>query len=107
MGEVGSGRCTSARGNSPWVCPSARGGWHDLIESLVRGNHAEVTACTLFERIKAGLEVTDFGAELPVAFLELLIVIALRSNGLLESIQLAYAILGEPNPVLQEENDEC
>jgi hypothetical protein len=73
----------------------------------VRGNHAEVAARALFEGIEAGLEVTDFSAELAVAFLELLVLIALRGNGLLESIQLAYAILGEPNPVLQEDNDDC
>jgi len=73
----------------------------------VRGNHAEIAARPFFQGIETGLEVTDFGAELPVTFLELLVLIALCGNGLLQSIQLAYAILGEPNPVLQEENDEC
>jgi len=73
----------------------------------VSGNHAEVAARPLFEGVETRLEVADFGAELPVAFLELLVLIALRGDGLLESIQLAYTILGEPNPVLQEENDDC
>ena len=73
----------------------------------MRGNHAEIAPCPLFECVEAGLEVADFGAELPIAFLELLVLIVLRGNRLLESIQLAYAILGEPNPVLQKKNDEC
>jgi hypothetical protein len=73
----------------------------------VRGNHAEIAARPLFERIETGLEVANLSAELPVAFLELLVLIALRNHGFLKSIQLAYTILGEPNPVLQEEEDEC
>jgi predicted ATP-dependent Lon-type protease len=60
----------------------------------VRGNHAEIAARPLFQGIEACLEVTDLGAELPVTFLELLVLIALCNNGLLQSIQLAYAILG-------------
>jgi hypothetical protein len=73
----------------------------------VRGNHAEIATRALFERIEASLEVANLSAELPVALLELLVLIALCNHGLLESIQLAYTILGEPNPVLQEEDDEC
>jgi hypothetical protein len=73
----------------------------------VRGNHAKIATRPLFEGVEAGLEVADFGAELPIALLQLLVLIALRGNGLLESIQLAYTILGEPNPVLQEEDYEC
>jgi hypothetical protein len=73
----------------------------------VRSNHAEIAARPLFKGIEAGLEVANLSAELPVALLELLVLIALCDHGLLESIQLAYTILGEPNPVLQEDYDEC
>ena len=73
----------------------------------MRGNHAEIATRPLFERIETGLEVANLGAELPVALLELLVLIALSDHGFLESIELAYTILGEPNPVLQEEDDEC
>jgi len=73
----------------------------------VRGNHAKIAARPLFERIETGFEVANLGAELPIALLELLVLIALCDHGFLESIQLAHTILGEPNPVLQEEDDEC
>ena len=73
----------------------------------MRGDHAELATRPLFEGVETGLEVTDLGGELPIALGKLIVFASLRRNGLFQAIELAYATLGEPNPVLQEENDEC
>ena len=72
----------------------------------MRGDHAEVAASALFESIETRLKVANFGPELPIAFLELLIFTALSGDGFLESIELSYTTLGEPNPVLQNKDGE-
>jgi hypothetical protein len=72
----------------------------------VRGNHPEVASRPFFKCIQSRLQVTDLGAELAVAFLELLILGALRGHSPSQAIQLAHPIPGEPNPVLEEKNDQ-
>ena len=97
----------SAGGDGPWRRAYVRGlRRNDLVEGLVPGNHAEVGTGALFEGVQARLEVADFGAELAIAFLELLILAVLRGNGLLQAFHLTYTISGEPNAVLEEDDDE-
>jgi hypothetical protein len=72
----------------------------------VAGDHAEITTRPFLQRIQTGLEITDFGGELAIALGELIVGAALRRHRPLQAIELAYTGLREPNPVLQEDNDQ-
>jgi len=72
----------------------------------VGGNHTEIAASPFLESIETGLEIADFGGELTITLAQLVILASLRCHRVFEAIELANAILGEPNPVLEEEYDE-
>jgi hypothetical protein len=72
----------------------------------VVGDHSKITAGPLFERIHARFEITHLGTELPVTLGELIVFTPLRRHCPLETIQLPHSILGQPDPELQEDNDQ-
>ncbi len=70
------------------------------------GNHAEIAASPFLESIETGLEITNLSGELAITLPQLIILASLRCHRAFEAIELTNAILGEPNPVLEEEYDE-
>jgi hypothetical protein len=67
----------------------------------VGSDHAEITSRSLLQRTQSCLEVAHFGGKLAIALDELLVGGLLRRDGSTQPIEIAYAILGQPNPVLQ------
>ena len=83
------------------------GTWrNDLIKRLIAGDHAEIAAGTLFERLHTVLQITYFGRELPIALAKLVIFGSLRRDCRLETTQLADTVFGKPYTVLQEHHDD-
>jgi hypothetical protein len=83
--------------NGPWR--------YDLIKGLITGDHAEIAAGTLFERLHTVLQITHFGRELPIALPKLVVFGSLRRDCRLETTQLADTVFGKPYTVLQEHHD--
>src|SRR5579862_6769914 len=79
---------------------------YHLVEGLVAGNHAEVAAGTLLERVHAGLQVAHLGGELAVTFAQLRVLGLLPLHRLLQTSHFAHAVFGEPDAVLQEEDED-
>src|ERR1700733_5306582 len=79
---------------------------HHLVEGLVARDHAEVTAGAFLERIHAGLKIAPLGRQLLVALGELLVLRALRRYRLAQPPDITHAVLREPHPVLQQDDDD-
>jgi hypothetical protein len=83
------------------------GTWrNDLIKRLITGDHAEIAAGALFERLHAVLQITYFGCELPIALAKLVVFGSLRRDCRIETTQLADTVFGKPYTVLQEHHDD-
>jgi hypothetical protein len=83
------------------------GTWrNDLIKRLITGDHAEIAAGALFERLHTVLQITYFGRELPIALAKLVIFGPLRRDCRLETPQLSDTVFGKPYAVLQEHHDD-
>ena len=67
---------------------------NDLIERFVVAHHAEVTAGTLFDCVQPFLQVLHFRSKLLVAFLELDVLLCLRSHRVLQPMHFANSAIG-------------
>src|SRR5581483_6589874 len=84
--------------------PVTRRGRRDhLIESLVGADHAEIAAGKLIDGGGAGLQVGNLRLETAVALGERGVERLLRRDGVLETLDTAYAVVGNPDPVLQQD----
>src|SRR5438874_13673335 len=80
---------------------------HHLVERLIAGDHPEVAAGALLERVHARLEITDLRGELLVALGELLVVRALGRDRALEPLDLTNPVLGKPRSEERRVGKEC
>ena len=83
----------------------ARADRNDLIEGFVAADHAELAARALFDGRHARLEIRDFGDELLVALDRLCVFRLLALDRFRQARELAHAIAGQPEPVLQQQYD--
>ena len=83
------------------------GTWrNDLIKRLIAGDHAEIAAGALFQRLHTVLQIAYFSCELPIALAKLVVFGPLRRYCRLETTQLANTVFGKPYTVLQEHHDD-
>ena len=83
--------------------PSQPGRLDDLVEGLVGADHAEVAAGALFDGRCAGLQVLYFGREATVALGKGGIQLLLGGDGVLQPPDAAQAVVGDPDPVLEQD----
>jgi hypothetical protein len=79
---------------------------NDLIKRLITGDHAEIAASALFERLHAALQITYFGRELAIALTQLVVFGPLRRDRRIKATQLPDTVFGQPYAVLQEHHDD-